>query len=105
MPNLEVPDDKPFAFVYFLTIINRSTESVTIKGRKWIVREEGGETLVVEGKGVVGQEPLIETGDDFAYNSYHVVATDARVEGSFFGLTDSGRGFRIRIPGFDLKIP
>lgn len=104
VPTLDAPADKPHPFVYFLTISNRSKQTVTIRGRKWVVRESNGETVVVEGSGVVGQTPRIEPGDHFSYNSYHVVAMNARVEGSFFGVTAKGRGFRVRIPGFDLEV-
>jgi ApaG protein len=74
MPTLDAPDDKPHPFVYFITILNKSTERVRILGRKWVIREEGGEVTVVEGDGVVGQTPVLEPGEDFSYNSYHVTA-------------------------------
>ena len=54
-PQLNAPPDKPHPFAYFLSIHNQSEEPVTILGRKWIVTESGGGTLVVEGDGVVGQ--------------------------------------------------
>ena len=47
MPSLDAPSDKPHPFVYFITIVNDSTERVRIIGRKWVVREEDGELVVV----------------------------------------------------------
>ena len=47
MPSLDAPEDKPHPFVYFITIKNGSDESVTIRGRKWVVRENDGEVTVV----------------------------------------------------------
>jgi ApaG protein len=105
MPNLEAPPAKPHPFVYFISIHNHSNLPVTIRGRKWVVREEGGETVVVEGEGVVGQTPLIEPGGHFSYNSYHVTAHDAIVSGAFFGETSEGEWIFSRIPEFYLKIP
>ena len=105
MPNLEAPPDRPHPFVYFISIRNESDEHVTIRGRKWVVREGDGNVVVVEGEGVVGQSPSLGPGDDFSYNSYHVTATDAVAEGAFFGTTADGRAVFVRIPQFRLEVP
>jgi ApaG protein len=105
MPSLEARPEKPYPFVYFISIHNDSAVAVTIRGRKWVVHEEGGEVVVVEGAGVVGQNPLINPGEHFSYNSYHVVARNARVSGSFFGETAGGEWIYARIPEFRLEIP
>lgn len=105
MPSLEAPPDRPHPFVYFITIRNRSHQPVTIRGRKWVVHESGGDTVVVEGTGVVGKEPHLEHGQEFSYNSYHVVNSSSRVEGAFFGATDGGREIFARIPAFSLTVP
>lgn len=105
MPGLDAPGDKPHPFVYFITIRNDSPVSVTLKGRKWVVREMGGEVTVVEGEGIVGQMPVLEPGENFSYNSYHVVAADATVQGAFFGVSAMGDRVFVRIPNFQLKVP
>jgi len=105
MPGLEASPEKPHPFVYFISIHNDSAVAVTIRGRKWVVREDGGEVVVVEGSGVVGQTPLINPGGHFSYNSYHVVARNARVSGAFFGETATGEWIFARIPEFRLQIP
>ncbi len=105
MPSLDAPPDRPHPFVYFISIFNESDISVTIRGRKWVVIEEGGETTVVEGDGVVGQQPEIGPGEHFSYNSYHVVGRRAGVSGAFFGETQEGEWIYTRIPEFQLEIP
>lgn len=105
MPGLDAPGDKPHPFVYFITIHNDSPVPVTLKGRKWVVREAGGEVTVVEGDGIVGQTPQLDPGGNFSYNSYHVVAADAEVQGAFFGTTATGERIFVRIPAFRLKVP
>ena len=109
MPHLDAPDDKPHPFVYFITIQNDSDEAVMITGRKWIVEEGdeviGKEAVVVEAEGVIGQKPIISPGKHFSYNSYHVIANDARVRGAFFGRTPHGQKVRVRIPDFQLEKP
>ncbi len=105
MPNLSAPSERPFPFVYFLSIDNQSEIGVSILSRKWILRDDKGEVLVIEGQGVVGETPLILPGDRFSYNSYHAVAGDTVAGGSFFGRDQWGDGIRVRIPDFELKIP
>lgn len=105
MPSLDAPADRPHPFVYFISIHNESSVAVTIRGRKWVVNEDGGETTVVEGDGVVGQQPTIAAGEHFSYNSYHVVGKMARVTGAFFGETGDGEWVFTRIPEFRLEIP
>ena len=104
-PTRPAPPDRPHPFVYHLSIHNHSEEPVNIFGRKWIVRDADGDTLVVEGDGVVGQFPRIEPGESFSYNSYHVIKADSTATGSFFGRTDGGRAVCVRIPGFDMTTP
>ena len=105
MPHLEAPADKPFPFVYFITIHNDSQETVTIKGRKWVVCDTDGGTIVVEGDGVVGKFPKLTTGESFSYNSYHVIGADSVAEGAFLGLTEEGIPVFTRIPRFEMKTP
>src|SRR5450432_1021761 len=100
MPHLEAPADRPFPFVYFITIDNKSDETVTIKGRKWVVADEHGNHIVVEGDGVVGKFPRLAPGERFSYNSYHTIASDSLAEGAFIGVTDDGAAVLTRIPPF-----
>jgi len=104
-PELEAPEDKPFRFIYSLTIHNDSEETVTIRARKWVVREDNGETTAVEGDGVVGKFPRLQPGESFSYQSTHVVAYPAVAEGAYFGTTASDEVVLTRIPAFALIPP
>ena len=106
MPSLDHPEDRPHPFVYFINIKNKSSERVRIRGRKWLVREDlTDEVIVVEGDGVVGQMPELAPGEEFSYNSYHVARGNGHAEGTFFGQTESGRNVYVRIPRFELQLP
>src|ERR1700758_4408049 len=102
---LEAPPDRPYPFVYFITIDNQSVETVTIRGRKWVITDQAGQKIVVEGDGVVGEYPRLRPGERFSYNSYHVIGLDSVAEGAFIGLTDEGRPFVVRIPKFKMEVP
>jgi ApaG protein len=105
MPQLEAPQDRPHPFVYFITIHNDSAETVTIKGRKWVVTDAGDQCIVVEGDGVVGKFPRLEPGDHFTYNSYHVIGSNSIAQGALFGVTEEGTGVFTRIPAFEMRAP
>lgn len=105
MPQLEASEDRPYPFVYFITIHNDSVETVTIKGRKWVVTDAGGGTVVVEGDGVVGKFPRLQPGEHFSYNSYHTIGADSVAEGAYIGMTDEGMPVIVRIPRFEMTVP
>ncbi len=97
---------EPHSFVYFITIHNDSKLTVTIKGRKWVVNHDDGNTLVVEGDGVVGETPLIPPGGRFSYNSQHILSTPSAVaEGAYLGIDENGRRIITRIPKFRMTVP
>ena len=105
MPSLDCPPDKPYPFVYFITVSNRAPQAVTLRARKWVVRAVDGDTVVVEGDGVVGQTPRLEPGESFSYNSYHTIAMDSEASGALFGESDDGSLFFTRIPLFRMEVP
>jgi ApaG protein len=104
-PDVDAPADRPYAFAYFITIRNESDEVVTIKGRKWVVTDANGQRVVVEGDGVVGQFPRLAAGEQFSYNSHHVIGTDSYAEGAYIGVTDAGDAVITRIPRFEMHVP
>lgn len=103
-PDLPSPPDEPHSFVYFISIRNDSETTVTIKGRKWVVRDAEDKMIAVEGDGVVGEFPTIGPGEKFSYNSRHVLATPSgEAEGSYIGLDEDGRPILVRIPLFQMN--
>ena len=105
VPNLPSPPEQPYSFVYFITIHNDSETTVTIRGRKWVVRDTDGDITAVEGDGVVGEFPEIGPGETFSYNSRHVLATkNGEAEGSYLGVDELGRKVIVRIPRFQMAV-
>lgn len=105
-PAFESPADRPYCFVYFITIYNETGVAVTIKGRKWVVTNEQGEITAVEGDGIIGQFPTIASGENFSYNSFHLLDTKTgTAEGSYLGVDTLGRKLVTRIPMFHMVVP
>ena len=102
----ESSPERPHCFVYFITIRNDSPLTVQILARKWVVKDEKGELTVVEGEGVVGQTPTLKTGEEFSYNSYHLMESGFAVaEGAYFGTDSAHQPVFTRIPKFELNVP
>ena len=101
----DFPPETPHAFVYFLSIANLSARTVTLTGRKWVLRTDDGATEVVEGDGIVGQTPRIAPGEVFRYNSYHLAGAPLRATGAFHGTDDTGAPVFVRIPEFRMEPP
>ena len=98
-----LPPDQPHAFVYYLTIRNDSDRTVTLLGRKWVIEHEDGTSLVVEGDKIVGETPTLAPGEQFSYNSYHLLDTPTgKAEGSYIGIDAAGRRVLTRIPAFQM---
>ncbi len=105
VPGASGPPDRPHQFVYYITIHNECPYAVTIIGRKWVVKNAQGHRTVIEGDGVVGQFPRLTPGDQFHYNSYHLVDSDSEAEGAYTAKDEKGNALVVRIPAFELTIP
>jgi ApaG protein len=105
-PDVPTPVDRPHCFVYFISIHNETELPVTIKGRKWVVRNAHGDITAVEGDGVVGQFPTIQPGETFRYNSFHLLDTlSGLARGSYLGIDATGHRVLARIPPFEMIVP
>lgn len=100
-----LPADAQHAFIYHLSIHNRSPYTVTFYARKWVIQPQEGYAQVVEGEKIIGKTPTLKPGQVFSYNSYHTVACHARARGSFHGKDEMQRPIFVPIPEFDLVIP
>lgn len=102
----DVPEGAPpHAFIYFITIANLSNTTVTLKGRRWVIKGEDGHHNIFEGHGIVGKEPTLAQGDSFSYNSHHTSHGNCSAEGSFHGIDSAGEPIHVRIPPFNMAIP
>jgi ApaG protein len=102
---INLPSEQPHAFIYFITITNLCDRSVRIIGRKWLILNEDGTQIVIEGDKLVGETPVIAPGEEFSYNSYHVTSMNAKVRGSYHGIDQMDQKIHAKIPEFELIIP
>lgn len=100
------PEDKRYAFAYFVTIANESDARVQLKRRHWIITDGDAKVQEVEGPGVVGEEPVLDPGQEHRYQSGAVLTTPVgTMEGTYEMHAVGGRVFKAEIPRFALQQP
>ncbi|WP_100752540.1 Co2+/Mg2+ efflux protein ApaG [Vibrio salilacus] len=106
IPEQSYPDAKRYVFAYLITIKNLSQQTVQLLGRRWLITDADGKQMTIEGEGVVGQQPHIDVGDEYTYNSGTVIETPVGVMQGQYILQDSeGNEFIAEIDPFRLAIP
>lgn len=94
------------AFSYTITIKNTRPEAVRLLSRHWIITDQNNRIEEVNGKGVVGQQPLIKPGESFQYTSGTVIACEiGDMKGSYTMKSENGETFEAAIPLFVLANP
>lgn len=69
MPEQSLPEQNRFFFGYKVKITNESAETCQLFSRHWMINSESGPETEVRGPGVVGRQPVLETGESFEYTS------------------------------------
>ncbi len=100
------PDNKIFAFSYTIKIENFSQEKVQLIERHWIVNSGSMPIAEVVGPGVVGEQPMIGSGESYTYSSGAVIHDPiGSMYGSYTFRSETGKFFDVTIPKFDLHYP
>ncbi len=93
-----------FFFAYFVTIVNNSPSKIQLVKRYWYIHDDGSENYEVTGDGVVGEQPIIESGSYYTYNSFCILKSfEGFMEGGFQMKREDGSIFFVEIPRFYLK--
>lgn len=102
-----IPKENHYFFVYFITIENKGDLSVQLLRRHWEIYDSVGERRYVDGDGVVGETPVLESGQKFEYNSGCNLNSDIGYMRGHYTLMKilDGSEFNVNIPQFDLIVP
>ena len=100
-------ENSMYFFTYHIIIENNSDHTIQLLSRKWNITDSNGENRFVEGEGVVGETPILCSGEFYDYYSGCVLQTGVgRMSGSYiFRLQASGGHFEVPIPEFNLILP
>jgi ApaG protein len=93
-------------WAYHIRIENGSDRAVQLLTRQWIITDGRGARHMVEGEGVVGEQPRILPGSSYDYVSGCPLATPTgSMQGSYRMIADGGERFDAAIPKFALTAP
>ena len=74
--------------------------------RHWIITDAEGAVQEVKGAGVVGQQPVLQPGQQFEYTSGCTIASPVgTMKGSYQMVTEDGTSFDAPIAEFTLAMP
>jgi ApaG protein len=101
------PERGHHVWAYRVTIANEGRETVQLLKRSWLITDGQGRTQHVHGDGVVGEQPVLEPGENFEYTSGTPLATPSGfMRGTYHMVVPTtGEGFDAAIPSFSLDSP
>tara|TARA_Y100000022_G_C13199409_1_gene351956 strand:+ start:483 stop:860 length:378 start_codon:yes stop_codon:yes gene_type:complete len=100
------PDENRFVFSYTINIKNLGNNSAKLISRQWIITDSNGNIQEVNGDGVVGQQPNINSGEEFTYTSGTIIKTPVgTMEGRYFMEDINNKRFEALIAPFTLAVP
>jgi ApaG protein len=106
LPAHSDPARQLWFFAYHVRIQNQGTSAVQLLSRHWVITDAHGHTEHVRGPGVVGDQPLIRPGSEYAYSSGCPLNTSmGSMHGAYQMVDSKGRQFEAEIEPFLLVDP
>jgi len=97
-PPDRAPDPQRYCFAYRVVVYNESAQPVTLMTRRWRIVDAEGQEMLVEGDGVIGEQPRIEPGHVFSYTSWCPLDTSwGTMEGSYGMRAEDGTMFDVAV--------
>ena len=79
---------------------------VQLINRTWSITDADGQTQIVKGPGVVGEQPIIPPGESFRYTSGTPLKTPSGLMVGIYEMADpQGIKFDVNVPAFSLDSP
>lgn len=105
-PDQSDPADRRWMWAYQIEVENHGQITVQLLSRRWVITDASGRVEVVEGPGVVGEQPTLKPGEAFRYVSGCPLPTPSGVmEGTYEMEAEGGERFPIAVPPFSLDLP
>lgn len=101
------PDQQHFVWAYRVRVTNGTDAPVQLLSRIWRITDAHGQLRQVEGRGVVGKQPVLEPGAYFEYSSGTVLPTASGFMTGLYRMVrrETGAQFDVAIPLFSLDSP
>lgn len=103
-PDFSNPQQHHYVFTYKVRIDNKSNHTVQLLRRRWEIFDATENRKIIEGEGVVGQQPILESGESHTYVSgCNLKSGMGKMLGSFtFEKLRDGQLWEVAIPEFQL---
>lgn len=101
------PASHEFRWSYRVRIENHGSSTVQLLSRYWRITDSIGRIQEVRGAGVVGEQPVLQPGQAFEYQSWTPLQTPSGIMDGHYLMEDreSGEQFDVAIPAFSLDSP
>lgn len=100
------PDEDHFVWAYQIKIENQGEKTIQLKRRHWQITDARGQIEVVDGEGVIGEQPVLEPGASFEYTSGAPLKTsNGFMVGHYQMESSQGEVFEVDVPAFSLDSP
>lgn len=102
----EVLESRYF-FNYRVEIQNTNSFVVQLQSRDWYIFDSLGEAKYVSGSGVVGEQPVLKSGETFVYSSGCELNAEIGMMKGFYTFINMQDGdlFEVIVPTFKLEYP
>jgi ApaG protein len=100
------PQENYYFFAYRVRISNVGSEAAQLLSREWIITDATGYQQLVQGPGVVGEQPVLAPGEAFEYTSFCPISTPVGSMHGFYRMVrGNGEAFDAVIAPFSLAVP
>ncbi|MBK8443401.1 MAG: Co2+/Mg2+ efflux protein ApaG [Sphingobacteriales bacterium] len=100
------PSMHEYIFTYRISIENQSSYTIKLLQRHWHILDSTGKHREVRGEGVVGKQPVLESGQSHVYVSgCNLESEFGRMWGSYtMERVSNGKQFEVDIPAFMMEV-
>ena len=106
LPEQSEPARGRWFWAYHIRLENDGPMAVQLMTRRWTISDALGHRHLVEGEGVVGEQPVIAPGGSYDYVSGCPLSTPTgSMRGDYEMVAEDGSVFRVDIPQFPLIGP
>lgn len=106
-PDYSNPQSSEYMFAYRITIENNNTFALKLLRRHWFIFDSDSTHREVEGEGVIGIQPEINSGEKYQYISGCNLRTElGKMHGTYFMENlNNKKNFYVNIPAFEMTVP
>lgn len=106
-PDHSNPVSSEYMFAYRITIENNNSFTVKLLRRHWFIFDSDGTHREVEGEGVIGNQPEINSGEKYQYISGCNLRSElGKMHGTYLlENLNTRKNFYVNIPSFEMTVP